>query len=172
MRSLAGEAIAKTGEVFGPFQPFGPPKPWTTRRVLDAAAQLRSRYNLNADPIMVAAMAQIESTNNQFAERYEAHLNDSSYGLMQTMLKTAQWLYDDMGYRGYSRPTAQSLTDGMTSLYFGMAYINWLSRYNGSPRSENWIVESYNGGPGNSNAQTRNHWNKYQAAKAQIQGVS
>lgn len=164
--------LDRSSDIFSPLPVFGPPKPWNADRVLNEAAELRNRYGLNVSPLMIAAMAQIESSYNPKAQRHEAHLGDSSWGLMQTLLGTAQWLYDDMGYRDFGRPSEKTLTDGRTSLYFGMAYVDWLSRYKGIQRSEQWIVESYNGGPNNSNAQTRNHWAKYQRAKAQIMGVS
>lgn len=166
------DTATTVNQVFGPNPIFGPSNRWTAQQVMEVAQEYRSRYSLNADPVMVAAMAQIESSFNPYAERFEAHLNDSSYGLMQTMLNTALWLYNDMGYRAFGRPTAQTLKDGRTSIYFGMAYINWLSRWNRIARSEEWIVESYNGGPNNSNSMTQNHLRKYRQAKAQIIGVA
>ncbi|RKQ73112.1 transglycosylase SLT domain-containing protein [Oceanibaculum indicum] len=122
------------------------------------------------DPMILAAMAKIESGNNPLALRFEPHLPDYSVGLMQTLVGTAQWLWRDMGYRALPEPDAASLTDAATSMYFGAAYVDWLSNYRGVRRSEQWIVESYNGGPGNSNSQTRNHWQKYLAAKAALGG--
>jgi soluble lytic murein transglycosylase-like protein len=119
-------------------------------------------------PCMVAAMVQIESGGNPLAVRPEVHLGDASVGLMQTLVRTAQWLWDDMGYRARPRPTAVTLLVGDVSLYFGAAYIHYLSRYAGVARNERWIVESYNGGPGKSNAQTARHFVKYQAARAAL----
>ena len=53
-------------------------------------------------------------------------------------------------------------------MYFGAAYVNWLLSYRGQARSERWIVESYNGGPGNSNTQTRRHYRRYINAKSAL----
>ena len=128
---------------------------------------LRSHFPA-VDPQMIVAMAKIESSFNPTAYRYEKHIDDASIGLMQTLVKTAQWLYDDMGYKSFGRPSETDLYDPKTSLYFGMAYVNYLQNWKGRARSESWIVQSYNGGPNNSNHQTRNHWNKYQKAKREL----
>lgn len=168
----AQDFIARARKAAGAI--FGPPAPaavkWTAALVLNTAQQFRQRYGLNIDPVMIAAMVQIESTYNPAASRYEKHIDDTSYGLMQVLLKTAQWLYDDLGYRAFPRPTATNMMDGYTSIYYGAAYVDYLSKYRGKRRNEQWIVESYNGGPANSNADTQRHYAKYMAAKAQIIG--
>jgi soluble lytic murein transglycosylase-like protein len=110
---------------------------------------------------MIVVIASIESDFNPNAVRNEPRINDASTGLMQTLVSTAQWLWDDMGYRGFPRPTAASLLDPATSIYFGGAYLSYLFGYKGVFRSEQFVVESYNGGPGNSNTQTRQYWQKY-----------
>ena len=161
----AAGTIRNLGAAFGPVIGMG--QAWNAATVRLTAAKLRTLHNLNADPMMVAAMVKIESRYNASAKRYEAHLNDSSYGLMQTMLKTAQWLHG-LGYKGKDYPTAKTLVDGETSLYFGMAYIDYLAKYKGKARDERWIVESYNGGPGNSNKQTQTHYAKYLQAKTEV----
>ena len=46
------------------------------------------KYNL--DPLLVSALIQFESAGDQFATRYEKHLDDSSYGLMQILCSTAE----------------------------------------------------------------------------------
>lgn len=162
----AAGTIKNMGAAFGPVIGMGTGI-WNAASVKLTAAKLRMLHDLNADPMMVAAMVSIESRYNPGAKRYEAHLNDSSYGLMQTMLKTAQWLHG-LGYKGKDYPTAKTLVDGETSLYFGMAYIDYLAKYKGKARDERWIVESYNGGPGNSNKQTQTHYAKYLQAKTRV----
>lgn len=140
-----------------------------TQSVYNRARLIVDRYNLNADPVMIAAMAKIESSYNPNAVRVETHINDVSIGLMQTLVSTAQWLARDFPkYSAKGIPSDQDLLDPETSLYFGAAYIDYLSRWRGVPRDEGWIVESYNGGPNNSNAQTRNHYRKYLRAKEEI----
>jgi hypothetical protein len=122
------------------------------------------------DERMVMAMIQIESAFNPRAYREEKHLNDASYGLMQTLWGTARWLHDDMGKRRYSVATPHRLYDPHVSIYFGCAMVNWLRRYRGQDRSEDWVVMSYNGGPGADNSQTQNHLRKYREAKAAQEG--
>ena len=141
------------------------------------AISVTSRYFPHVDPKMLVAMMQIESSFNPRAVRYEAHVSnrftpngDSSYGLLQTLWSTALWLYQDMGRTAFSVATAQRLFDPTVSVYFGAAYVNWLRTWKGVTRSEDWIVMSYNGGPGANNAQTRNHLRKYREAKASQAG--
>jgi len=138
---------------------------WSKGQIRDLAGRVVSSHNLNADPDMLTAMAMIESGGNPLALRYEALLNDASIGMMQTLLSTARWLYHDMGYRAYGEPDLQDLLEPEVSMYFGAAYVHWLSTWRGQARNEEWIVMSYNGGPGADNPQTRNHWNKYLEAK-------
>lgn len=125
-------------------------------------------YFPNVDRKMIRAMIEIESARDPLAFRPEYHINDASIGLMQTLERTAQWLWDDLGYRAYARPTLDSLRAPNVSIYFGAACVNWLRTYAGQARSEEWIVRAYNGGPGFNNASTNNHWSKYQAAKAAL----
>lgn len=132
------------------------------------ADEIRMRYYAAVDPLMLTAMAKIESGYKPSAIRQEPTIGDASIGLMQTLYGTARWLHDAMGYNAYQLPGPDALFDPATSMYFGGAMVNWLRTYGGTARGEQWIVESYNGGPGNSNSQTRNHWAKYQAAKAEL----
>ena len=122
----------------------------------------------NVDPMMLTAMAMIESSGNPLAVRYEPGIGDASIGLMQTLTGTARWLATDMGYTDFGVPSMDDLLDPATSMYFGAAYVNWLRNYGGQRRSDEWVVKSYNGGPGANNSQVENHWAKYQAALAAL----
>ena len=120
------------------------------------------------DRRMIVAMAEIESSRRPTARRWEARLGEASAGLMQVLPSTALWLWN-MGYRDVEeRPTEATLLRPWDSVYFGTAYARYLSRYKGQPRSAEWIVESYNGGPGNSNANTRRHLGRYQRARQKL----
>lgn len=161
----ASNTVRKTaGAVFGPFVPANV---WYAGKVKQVAEAHVRKFGLNCSPVMIAAMVKIESNFNPKAYRYEKHLNDASYGLMQTMLKTAQWMHD-IGYKGYAYPSGTDLYQGEVSLYFGMAYVDYLTKYKKKPRDEKWVVESYNGGPGNSNSMTARHYSKYIAAKTEV----
>lgn len=140
-------------------------KPMTQQEVRQIAEAVIAGEGWAVDPCMIVTMAYIESGFKPSASRFEPHLGEASAGLMQVLPSTAKWLHDDLGYRRYS---PNDLYNPVVSIYFGAAFVRWLSNYSGRARSEQWVVESYNGGPGNSNSGTRNHWSKYQAAKAQI----
>lgn len=118
----------------------------------------------------LTAIAWIESSFNPAAYRFEPHLNDASVGLMQTLTSTARWLYEDMGYTAYGAPTLETLAASpQQSLYFGGAYLDWLSRWRGRRRSEQWIVRAYNGGPGGATSRaTAPYWDKYQDARRRL----
>ncbi len=145
------------------------------QQVHDTAARLIDQHGLNASPCMVTAMAMVESGDinnpaagvNRFATRFEPHLPDTSTGIMQTLLTTAQWLHE-IGYTGKPKPTLQALYVPETSIYFGAAYVDWLSKYAGRSRGEDWIVQSYNAGPGGTASY---HLNKYHAAKRNLQQI-
>ncbi|MDD9911705.1 MAG: transglycosylase SLT domain-containing protein [Alphaproteobacteria bacterium] len=126
-------------------------------------------------PLMLRAMVEIESSRNPLAVRHEPHIRwkdgrkgDDSIGLMQTLVSTAQWMATDMGANAYGIPQPQDLLVPEISMYMGASYVNWLATYAGQARGEQWIVESYNGGPNNSDSQTQNHWAKYQKAKQRL----
>jgi len=109
-------------------------------------------------PDMALAIAVIESGDlnnpnagmNPHATRFEPQVLDVSTGLMQTLLGTAKWLATDMGYTAFGVPRATDLYKPEVSMYFGCAYLDWLQDYKNTSRSEDWIVQSYNAGPGNS----------------------
>ncbi|MFN4231338.1 transglycosylase SLT domain-containing protein, partial [Parvibaculum sp.] len=125
-----------------------------------------SHFRGRVDPAMLTAMIEIESTFRPKAYRYERHIGDASYGLMQVLYGTAKWLHDDMGYRAYSLPSGEAMYDPATGVYFGAAYVDYLQGHPWADGTTDWTVMSYNGGPGANNAQTRNHLAKYRAARA------
>ncbi len=47
------------------------------------------------EPALIKAFIQVESNWDVNASRYEPHLKDSSWGLMQVLLKTAKWMLGD-----------------------------------------------------------------------------
>ena len=112
----------------------------------------------------ILAMAKTESSLQKYAVRQEPD-GRKSYGLMQVLRVVAKWLYDDMGYRSYSLQSFANF-DIEASIYFGLAYNDWVikryQRNNNSLPSWQFVAESYNGGYGNSNSMTQNHWRKIQ----------
>jgi hypothetical protein len=113
-------------------------------------------------PEMLTTIASIESSFNPAAVRQEPQINDASYGLVQTLLGTATWLYG-RGATAYGAPTADALADPATSLYFGGAYLHYLRNFRGQVRPDSFVVPAYNGGPGNPNgAGPQRYWSTYQ----------
>lgn len=142
--------------------------PLSVAQVNTLARRTVQLYAPGVDPLMVRAMVEIESARDPRAERDEPQIGDASIGLMQTLEGTAQWLWDDIGDRQFSRPTRSSLFKPSTSLYFGARYIAWLQQFRPGA-SEEWIVRAYNGGPGGATSSaTRAHWERYQRAKARL----
>jgi soluble lytic murein transglycosylase-like protein len=125
-------------------------------RIREMAGQVVARYGFETTAGIMANIAMIESSGNPKALRYEPYIphlgrSDYSTGLMQVLTSTAEWLARDMGYRAYGlNPTKDSMMDPLVSLYFGGAYLDYLEKYPGGPHSIEWVVQSYNAGPGNS----------------------
>lgn len=90
------------------------------------------------DPILVMAIIRTESSFDAKAYRYEAHIKDASYGLMQLLYGTAQW----MGYKG----SPEGLYDPETNIIYGMKFLQWLQE---RCESVECVIMSYNEGLGN-----------------------
>ncbi|XP_019183181.1 PREDICTED: uncharacterized protein LOC109178104 isoform X2 [Ipomoea nil] len=86
-------------------------------------------------------------------------------GLMGIDYPTAHWLYKDLGYKVYVVESVEDLRKPFESMYFGAAYLAWLSQYDRRQRSPEFIVQAYLSGPQNVNLQeTGPHWLKFQEA--------
>lgn len=125
-------------------------------------------------PLMLRAIAEIESGRDPLAIRAEPHINDASLGLMQTLFSTAEWLARDMGFTAFGETVlVENLFEPGRSMYYGASYLVWLQSYKGENRSEEFIVRGYNGGPdGVNRTSTEDYWRKYQAAKAELAGLA
>lgn len=92
----------------------------------------------NVELPLVLAIIETESSFNPSAYRYEAHIKDASYGLMQVLYSTAKWL----GFQG--KP--EELFDVKINLLYGIKYLSWLFNQNISLEG---VIMSYNEGLGN-----------------------
>lgn len=140
-------------------------------QVRDMAERIGARFGV--EPLMIRAIVEIESARDPGAYREEAHISDASAGLMQTLLSTAQdmWhTFPQIGNDGIPKPqTWAELFDPETSMYHGVAYLKFLSFYQGRSRSEEFVVRGYNGGPGGATRDyTLGYWDRYLAAKARL----
>ena len=135
--------------------------------VKNLADTVNREYFPNVDPVMATTIAKIESNFRPGATREEPGDRQST-GLMQTLHGTAL----DMASRGHNvfpLERIERLKVPITSMYYGQAYLSFLSRYKGQPRSEEWIVKSYNGGPGADNAAVNRYYERYLKAKQDIE---
>lgn len=114
--------------------------------VLGLIVQLNAQEHNNwFDPYDVLAVVEQESNFNPNAYRYEAHLQDASFGLMQVLSKTAA----DRGFTGDPR----RMFEPVEGLRYGMRQLAWTydylqSRFGRAPtRSE--YLGGYNAGVGN-----------------------
>lgn len=141
----------------------------SSREVFDKARAICDRYYAgDVTPWMLTAVAQIESSNNPIAVRYEPGLGDVSVGLCQTLYSTAKWLAT-IGYDAYGADLPlKTLLDPDASLYFGGAYLSYLRRYSGRRRADDWVIKSYNGGPGAQNGAVEAYLAKYRLAMASV----
>uniref|UniRef100_A0A7S1T2M0 LysM domain-containing protein n=1 Tax=Tetraselmis chuii TaxID=63592 RepID=A0A7S1T2M0_9CHLO len=141
------------------------------------------------EPIPLATVAYIESGGNPNARRFDASVGCPSLGLTQMLLLTARWLITDttpklppgkMAHRPVgppvprppeiAEPTQRTLVDPFLSMWYGAAYIQYLSIYDFQARTEEWVIRSYNAGPeGVWTKDNDNYYSKYIKIKTIIE---
>ncbi|CAL5402420.1 unnamed protein product [Camellia sinensis] len=93
-------------------------------------------------------------------------------GIMGIDYPTACWLYKDLGYKAYIVESVDDLTKPFVSLYFGAAYLAWLSQYEGRERTPQFVVQAYLAGPKNVNLQeTGPLWLKFEEALSRYEDL-
>ncbi|XP_010914226.1 uncharacterized protein [Elaeis guineensis] len=133
-------------------------KPYLSRVEVKAVAQIIiSRYFSSRGVQSTALAALAEVVSMRFVNGVRART-----GLMGIDYPTAAWLYKDLGCRAYEVKSVDDLYNPFVSMYFGAAYLSWLSEYEGRQRSHEFIIQAYLGGPENVNLQeTGPFWNKF-----------
>jgi len=101
----------------------------------DLVDTIASQYRV--DPNLVKAVIKHESNWDVNASRYEAHLNDSSWGLMQVLLKTAKWIL------GNDKLTIQDLIKPEVNITAGAKYLGSLLAKYGNAED---AIAAYNAG--------------------------
>jgi len=86
---------------------------------------------------LTRAVIKVESNYDPNARRYEAHLNDSSWGLMQVLLKTARWI------RKEQTLTASTLVKPSVNVNTGTMYLGWLLQKYSNLKD---VIAAYNAG--------------------------
>lgn len=108
----------------------------TAESLEDLVGRIATTYGV--DPNLVKATIKQESGWDVNASRYEAHLNDSSWGLMQVLLSTAKSVL------GNNSLTIQDLVRPEINITAGTKYLSsQLARYNGNIRD---AIAAYNAG--------------------------
>ncbi|KAK8971118.1 hypothetical protein KSP40_PGU010633 [Platanthera guangdongensis] len=103
-------------------------------------------FKLQLDPDMLCALAEILSDRQLLAESYDKEQQETKIGIMQIAPATAEWLAREVGYREYEIEDVSLLYKPFVNVYFGAAYIKWLSDHDGIPRSEQYVVRAFKGG--------------------------
>ncbi|KAH7430816.1 hypothetical protein KP509_08G016300 [Ceratopteris richardii] len=144
-------------------------EPFVTQTEMRAMAKIvvERHFHGRVDLLMICAIAEVESDRKPLAYRFEPKLGEASTGLMQTLQSTAEWLAKDMGYTYYTNDcSSPMLYRPFVSVYFGAAFLNWLSTYKNKIQNEEFIVRAYNGGPKNATTgKTLIYFNKYLKSK-------
>lgn len=107
----------------------------TAESLDDLVTRLAKLYHI--EPALVKAVIRQESNWDVNASRYEAHLNDTSWGLMQVLLKTARWIL------GNENLTIQELIKPDINISAGAKYLGTLLAKYGNVRD---ALASYNAG--------------------------
>ncbi|OVA03203.1 Lytic transglycosylase-like SLT domain [Macleaya cordata] len=147
-------------------------QPYLTQTEMKAVAAIivRRHFVSQIDPDMICAIAELESDRQPLAMRYNRKTKETSVGIMQMLPKTAVWLVSEMGYRTYEiEGNLELLHRPFISVYFGAAYLKWLSSYDGKDRNEEFVVRAYRGGPKKAtHKSTLDYWRRYLSVKQSL----
>ncbi|GLU05034.1 hypothetical protein SLE2022_221590 [Rubroshorea leprosula] len=147
-------------------------QPYLTQIEMKAVADIviHRHFDSKLDPEMICAIAELESDRQPLAIRYEKKIKDTTIGIMQLLPKTAEWLSGEHGYQSYQ---VQGIPDLLfrpfVSVYFGAAYLEWLSNFEGKERSEEFVVRAYKGGTKQAtHKSTLPYWKRYLSVKESL----
>lgn len=136
-------------------------RPYLSRIEVKAVAEIILSKHFStraAKPTVLAALAELSSM------RFVNGVGTRT-GIMGIDYPRALWLFKDLAYRAYRVDSVDDLFNPFVSMYFGAAYLAWLSEYEGRERSPQFVVQAYLGGPENVNLQaTGPLWLKFEEA--------
>ncbi|ONK65812.1 uncharacterized protein A4U43_C06F1220 [Asparagus officinalis] len=121
-------------------------QPYLTQTEMRAVAGIvvERHFKSQIDSDMICALAEILSDRQLLAEQYDKKTKETKMGIMQISPMTADWLIREMGYKNYViQENANMLYKPFINVYFGAAYIKWLSCYDEKERSEEYVVRAY-----------------------------
>ncbi|KAH7557855.1 hypothetical protein ACOSP7_027766 [Xanthoceras sorbifolium] len=147
-------------------------EPYLTRTEMKAVVNIvvRRHFDSHIDQGMINAIAELESDRQILAMQYDKKTKETFLGLMQISPKTALWLVSELGYLSHGVETdPEVLFRPFTSIYFGAAYVKWLSNFQESERSEEFIVRAYKAGTKKAtHKSTLPYWKRYVSVKESL----
>ncbi|KAL8166567.1 hypothetical protein V2J09_008066 [Rumex salicifolius] len=150
--------------------PYG--QPYLTQTEMRAVAEIVIRRHFASDINldMLFTITELESARQPFATNSTKNKMEISYGLMQLVPKTAEWIFRDLGYQDYEIEGDPSfLYKPFINLYLGAAYLKWLSNFENNKRSEEFVVRAYKGGPKKAtHKSTLPYWKRYLSVKESV----
>ncbi|KAG6495269.1 hypothetical protein ZIOFF_043063 [Zingiber officinale] len=95
---------------------------------------LQRHFNSQIELEMICVIAEIASDRQLLAQKYNKKTKQTTMGIMQIEQETADWLVREIGYRYYDiEENSNLLFRPFVNVYFGAAYIKWLSCMDGNP---------------------------------------
>ncbi|KAL9365059.1 hypothetical protein Peur_042932 [Populus x canadensis] len=148
-------------------------EPYLTQTEMKAVADIivRRHFDSQVHPDMICAIAELASDRQPLSTRwYDKKTKETALGIMQILPQTAEWLVRDLGYRAYEvEGNPEILCRPFVSVYFGAAYLKWLSNFEKKVRSEEFIVRAYDGGPKKAtHKSTLPYWKRYLCVKESL----
>lgn len=144
-------------------------QPYLTQTEMRAVADIivRRHFFSQIHTAMICAIAELASDRQPLAKRYDKKTKETTVGIMQILPKTAEWLFRDMGYRSYKvQEDPNILFRPFVSVYFGAAYLIWLSNFEQRERSEEFVIRAYRCGTKKAtHKSTLNYWKLYLSVK-------
>jgi soluble lytic murein transglycosylase-like protein len=133
---------AETALPEAPPPPPAAPRPFGRMHPEEVAALVNPAWGIPIDEVL--AYCEVESSFNPRAYRFERHLNEASYGLMQVLESTAR----DRGLIG----PPENLYEPEIGLEIGCAHVIWTRDFlalRGAPSDPLSVALAYNAGVGN-----------------------
>ncbi|XP_050367498.1 uncharacterized protein LOC126785877 isoform X2 [Argentina anserina] len=131
---------------------------------------VRRHFAGKIDPDMLCAIAELESDRQPLARRYDKKSKATHLGIMQILPKTADWLASEKGHGAYQLNGNELLLfRPFENIYFGAAYLIWLSSFEQKERSEEFVVRAYKGGTKKAtHKSTLKYWQRYLSVKESL----
>ncbi|GAV84568.1 SLT domain-containing protein [Cephalotus follicularis] len=147
-------------------------QPYLTQTEIKAVADIivRRHFDMRIDPEMICAIAELESGRQPLCKQYDRKSKETTLGIMQVLQKMAEWLFSELGYRSYEvEGNPDLLYRPFVNVYFGAAYLKWLSNFEQIERTEEFVVRAFKGGTKKAtHKSTLSYWKRYSSVKESL----